>query len=731
MSHRIRAWLWSVIVVAVVLFSTADATAQKAGPNDAEVETLIQGVFESDYLQGPPYKDALEKLEIARQSCEGKGCSAKVRAKVHVALGTVFAALKKVPEAKAEFVAALQEDPTAKLFSEYITPEAQKAWSDAQAGGGSSGGTADTKAPDALKPKKSCPTGGRAPRGWKSAEAYCYFNEALTNERAREWTDCAAYAQASLAAENRIQVRFLAASCAERAGLWIEALGDYQIVADTGGKTGLFDAATQARERAEQLRGKIPKVVLRKPANATELVVKMNDVEVPPEKLGGEIWVNPGQRTITARGKIDGNVLEFEQIVDAGEFETTTIDIKLGTKGRDPAVAACLSKAKTREELAECLGKGGPGGGSTSANLDVRVGSELSVYHDNDSTDVVTPAITASVESPTGGWGAGAAFLVDVVTTASIDILANGSPRWTELRYVPAINGHKKIRDVDVALHANLSHEPDYLATAIGASASTELRQKTVTPSLGYEFSYDISGRSGTPFDVFSHTITRHAVDLATTFVLDKATFLTGSITGVIESGDSSKPYRYVPMFSPEIAPRIQAGQRVDVVNFYREGVRVLEQLPTDRQRWALAARIAHRFTSSTIRAEERVYVDSWGLKASTTDGRYLVDLNPSLRVWPHLRFHAQSGVDFWQLAYTATVDSKGGSIPALRTGDRELGPLWAATLGGGGRLALGKEKNYGLTLQGDFIYTSFLDHLFILQRFGYFAALSFDVEVN
>jgi hypothetical protein len=716
-----------------VLFAIPDATAQRRkAPNDEEVETLIQGVFESDYLQGPPYKDALEKLEIARQSCEGKGCSPKVRAKVHIAIGTVYAALKNDARAKQEFSAALAEDPLATLFSDYVTPEAQKAFNDAR-GGSSSAGSGETKQEDSGKPKKVCKSGGRAPRGWKSPEAYCYFNEAFAAERAREWTECAAYAQASLAFENRPQVRFMAASCAERAGLWIEALADYQIVADTAGKSGLFESATQARTRAKALRDKMPKVILRKPAKAQDLVVKMNDEEISPDKLDGEIWVNPGQRTVYAVGKVDGQKLEFEQVIEVAEFETATIDIKLGTKGKDPKVAECLAKAKTREELAECLGQRKSGAAGEASNLNIRIGSELSGYHDSDAVDVLTPAVFANVESPTGGWGVGGAFLVDVVTAASADILATASPRWTELRYVPAINGHKKFGEVDVSGKANLSHEPDYLATTVGVGASMELFQKQVTPSIGYEFSYDISGRAGTSFDVFSRKLTRHAIDLASTFIVDKATFFTAGITAVLEDGDSSKPYRYVPMFPATTAARIQRGQAIEVVNFYRSGDRVLEQLPTNRQRWAVSGRIAHRFTNSTIRAEERLYVDSWGLKATTTDARFLVDLNQDIRVWPHLRFHAQTAVDFWQRAYVSTWNPETGSgtIPGLRTGDRELGPLYSVTLGGGGRLAFGEERNWGLTTIADVVYTSFLDHLFILQRFGYFGAVQVEVELE
>src|SRR5262245_9031819 len=49
LSRRTRAWLWCFIVsMALALAWVRDARAQRIGANDAEVEPLIQGVFESD-----------------------------------------------------------------------------------------------------------------------------------------------------------------------------------------------------------------------------------------------------------------------------------------------------------------------------------------------------------------------------------------------------------------------------------------------------------------------------------------------------------------------------------------------------------------------------------------------------------------------------------------------------------------------------------------------------------
>ncbi len=703
-----------------------------AASNDEDVEALVQSVIEGDYASNN-FKDALDKLALAKQACEGKkSCSPKVRAKVYIALGTVLAGgEKKQSEAKEAFIVALKEDPTATLFGEYITPDIQKAFNDARSVASASTGSVEVKPGQQRKPKKEYTGDLKPARGWKSGEAFFYFREALASEQSRDWLDCTDYAQASLAAENRPTTRMLAAACEEKAGLWIEAYADYKIVAETAGtrKYGLYDVANKAKARMKELREKIPKIILRKPAKATDLQVKMNDSIIPENKVGGEIWVNPGQRVIEATGKIEGVELEFEQVVDITEYESVTVDLQLGPKAsKDRALMKCLLSAKSRDDFEKCVGGSG-GGGLKGLNL--RMGFEVSGYHDSDATDVVTPALSMVLESPTTGWGISGSFLVDVVTTASADIISTASPRWTETRYVPALSGHKKFGDIDVNLHTSASIEPDYLAIGVGAGASAELRQKTITPSINYDFGYDIAGRSGTSYDVFSRRIHRHGIDLGLGFIIDKATFAVVSLTSVFDFGDQSKPYRYIPLFDPGVAPFVPAGLTVEGVAQARLPERVLEQVPLSRQRFALAGRIGHRFSSSTIRADERLYVDSWGVKASTTDVKFLYDISDKLRVWPHLRFNAQTGADFWQRAYTVQRNSLLNltALPSLRAGDRELGPMFALTAGGGVRYEFGEKKEFAFQFTGDMIYTRFLDHLYILQRFGYFGASTFELE--
>ena len=136
------------------------------------------------------------------------------------------------------------------------------------------------------------------------------------------------------------------------------------------------------------------------------------------------------------------------------------------------------------------------------------------------------------------------------------------------------------------------------------------------------------------------------------------------------------------------------------------------------------------------LRVEERLYIDSWGLKASTTDAKLLIDVGKQGRIWPHLRFHVQDDVDFWRLAYPVYDNAVAGCapqgstapcLPALRTGDRELGNLLGLTVGLGGRFAFGAKKNFAVALTTDVVYTRFFETLFILQRFGFLGALTLE----
>lgn len=362
-------------------------------------------------------------------------------------------------------------------------------------------------------------------------------------------------------------------------------------------------------------------------------------------------------------------------------------------------------------------------------NTTVRGSSELSVYQDSTATTVFTPTVAVSAENPTAGWGVNGRYIVDVVSAASPDIISTASRRWVEIRNAGNLGFKYKPKLFGINGGVSTSYTPDYLSLGASIGFVQDLDDKNLTLSGGYSYGHDTIGRTGTSFSVFSRTLQYHALNVGFSRVLSKSSLLSMSGDVVLERGDQSKPYRYIPLFSSAIAATVGAGASADFVQANRSAERPLEQLPLARERYALTTRFATRGDHGTLRLDERLYYDTWGLKASTTDFRYMADLSERVIAWPHLRFHGQTAVDFWKRAY---VSNGALDIPQLRTGDRELGSLVNAQLGLGTRLALGRSGSKDallLTATFDAVWTKWFNTLYVTQRLSVLGVVTMDKE--
>ena len=347
--------------------------------------------------------------------------------------------------------------------------------------------------------------------------------------------------------------------------------------------------------------------------------------------------------------------------------------------------------------------------------------AELSGYADSDHVAVLTPAVAAAARDVTAGWSANGSYLVDIVSAASVDIVSAASPRWTEVRQAGALGASYKPGAFGISAHGAVSSEPDYLSVSGGLTGSYDLSRKNVVLSLGYRYEHDIAGRTGTPFSVYALRLDRHALSSSVEIVMDRATTLTPSFEWISESGRQEKPYRWLPLFDRATASDVPVGASVELVNRLRLPGKTAEHLPDTRQRYAATVRLAHRFEHSTFVLWDRVYLDSWGLLATTNDVRWTFDLSRRWSLGPHLRLHDQGGVSFWRRAYVGSVSSGRVVVPEFRSGDRELGPLWSATLGPGLRWNMGASvpDSTALTLETEATYTSFRDALYIDHRWA------------
>jgi hypothetical protein len=318
------------------------------------------------------------------------------------------------------------------------------------------------------------------------------------------------------------------------------------------------------------------------------------------------------------------------------------------------------------------------------------------------------------------------------VSAASPDIVSEASPPFHEIRQAGNISGGYKPGKYGGQASFNVSDEPDYLSIGGGIAFTGDFRDKLITPRLAYSYRNDTIGRGGTPFSIFHHTLQVNLFEAGGTFILSPTTLVLVNGSLQMERGDQSKPYRYIPMFDPSVAPRIPTGATVDLVNAYRLPMRPLEQLPLARDRYALGARFVSRIKFGTLRLEQRLYHDTWIQNATTTDVEFIVDIGRRLHVWPHLRFNAQTGTNFYQLAYSAVVSNGTIILPTYRTDSRELSPLVSGTIGAGGRFSLTSPEakvQYTIVAQGDILHSQFLDSLFVSNATAFYGTLGFDAE--
>ncbi|HEX2659442.1 MAG TPA: DUF3570 domain-containing protein [Polyangia bacterium] len=359
----------------------------------------------------------------------------------------------------------------------------------------------------------------------------------------------------------------------------------------------------------------------------------------------------------------------------------------------------------------------------------VRASSEVSAYTDTDSVHVLSPTVAGSVGDAIAGWSVSGSYLVDAVSAASVDIVSTASSHWVERRHVGSASANFGAGDAQVTLAGGFSREPDYLSLSGGGMVSLELNDKNFMPFLGGSYGHDLVGRTGDPQSLWP-TLDKVSLKTGATFVVDRSTIAALSIDGIFERGYLAKPYRYLPVVAPGVAASIPAGASVAVVRSVNE-YSVAENVPTQRDRFAVAGRIAHRSAGATFRGDQRFYRDSWGLLASTTDIHEFIDLGKRVVVWPHLRGHLQRGVTFWRRVVEQVPDPAGGEpgIPRFRAGDRELGPLYTLTGGLGLKVTLNADAAapWTIALQVDGMYTRYLDAVYITRRMALFSAFNFE----
>ncbi|MGD0676876.1 MAG: hypothetical protein ABSC94_15795 [Polyangiaceae bacterium] len=142
--------LW--FLATIVFFSSLLSRSALAASNDAEAGKLREAAIYQDYL-ATDFPSAEKKLSQALALCSKRDdCSSTLRARLYCDLGVVEFASQKPDAGRAQFVAALKEDPAVAIDPDLTTPELQREFAAAKGlddGGSPLAQDAGPLAPDA------------------------------------------------------------------------------------------------------------------------------------------------------------------------------------------------------------------------------------------------------------------------------------------------------------------------------------------------------------------------------------------------------------------------------------------------------------------------------------------------------------------------------------------------------------------------------------------------------
>ena len=327
------------------------------------------------------------------------------------------------------------------------------------------------------------------------------------------------------------------------------------------------------------------------------------------------------------------------------------------------------------------------------ANADTGFASKIQVYTDSDRTTVISPVVSAQADV-TNDTNVSMGYLVDAVSSASVDVISQASPReFHDTRHQVSLGLGHTLGNLALRGGYSLSTENDYLSHTINGNVTDDLNDKNTQLGIGYTISLNTVGRSGD--ENFSRSMTSQHLAASWTQTVNPrfATQLTYELEYV--NGYQASPYRFVPIrMSADSAPEFW----------------VPETDPDERWRHAVVIGANHAVgDDSSVQADYRIYFDTWGITSHTLGARYFMNLAKHVELRLRERYYTQGAASFYQSVYMA---------PAKYIAyDRELSPLWSETFGG--KLVYGFSDHVEAEAKLDIFYYSYSDFVPLKSRTG------------
>jgi Protein of unknown function (DUF3570) len=256
-------------------------------------------------------------------------------------------------------------------------------------------------------------------------------------------------------------------------------------------------------------------------------------------------------------------------------------------------------------------------------------------------------------------YAVNASYYVDMVSSASIDVITTASP-YKEERTQYGVGFEYLRGKVTYAASFSNSSENDYNADTAHVSISQDMFGDLTTVALSFTRGWDQVTRRGDT--TFSDTVDRRIYGVDISQVATKSLILGLSFETITEEGFLNNPYRQVRFLDPDAAlgysyeaeryPRTRTGNALSV-----------------RGRWFLPYRAA-------LQGEYRFYTDTWGLRADTAEVSYTHPLDDEWTFDVHYRFYTQNTAEFYSDLFPRE------NFQNFLARDKELAAMQSQTLG-------------------------------------------------
>jgi hypothetical protein len=161
------------------------------------------------------------------------------------------------------------------------------------------------------------------------------FQQALSLETAEDWAGALSLFQQVAAIKLTPQVRFHIGLCEDHVGRLASALGDYKLAAVEAQEANATEVAAQVAARLDELRARIPRVVIVRGKGAEYATISLDGVSLGSSSVGNELPVDPGPHNVEAQAR---GFKPYNQTIQMAEKEVKKVEVVLDAVSAEPAV---------------------------------------------------------------------------------------------------------------------------------------------------------------------------------------------------------------------------------------------------------------------------------------------------------------------------------------------------------------------------------------------------------